>query len=147
LTVDDPDPSVTVVSFLRSRGLTGTKLSCGEGSCGACTVLLARLTGADRDTLEEITINACTTPLVSVHGAHLTTVEGVGGTRDGLHPVQERLYKCHGSQCGFCSPGVVMSMVGLLKKCPTPDIEDICRGLQVRSFSCYLDGEPIVSPR
>ena len=77
-------------------------------------------------------MTSCTLQLdLGLNGAHVTTVEGLGSARDGLHPVQERLHKGHGSQCGFCSPGMVMSMVGVLKQCPTPDIEDICSGLQV----------------
>jgi xanthine dehydrogenase iron-sulfur cluster and FAD-binding subunit A len=133
--VENPDPSLSLVEFLRSRGLTGTKVSCAEGSCGAYTVLLGRVGCVDYEEVEEVTVTACTTPITSLHGTHVTTVEGVGGTRDGLHPVQERLYKCHGSQCGFCSPGMVMSMVGVLRNCPTPDIEDITRGLQVKAYT------------
>ena len=88
MTINNPDPSESLVSFLRSRGFNGTKLSCGEGSCGSCTVLLARLSGPHGEEFEEVSINACTTLLISLHGTRVTTVEGVGGTRDGLHPVQ-----------------------------------------------------------
>ena len=70
--------------------------------------------------------------LVSCHGKHVTTVEGIGSTKTGIHPVQEALYKGHGSQCGFCSPGMVMAMCGVMTQCKTPDIEDIMIGLQVR---------------
>ena len=119
-----------LVQFLRSTGLTGTKVSCGEGSCGSCTVILSRVSRSGE--LEEVTVTSCSLHLdPGLHGAHVTTVEGLGSARAGLHPVQERLYKGHGSQCGFCSPGMVMSMVGVLKQCPAPDIEDICSGLQV----------------
>ena len=121
---------VPLVQYLRSTGLTGTKVSCGEGSCGSCTVLLSRVSGSGK--LEEVTVTSCSLQLdLGLQGAHVTTVEGLGSARDGLHPVQERLHKGHGSQCGFCSPGMVMSMVGVLKQCPAPDIEDICSGLQV----------------
>ena len=85
--VENPDPSLSLVEFLRSRGLTGTKVSCAEGSCGVCTVLLGRVGCADYEEVEEVTVTACTTPITSLHGTHVTTVEGVGGTRDGLHPV------------------------------------------------------------
>jgi len=134
VSVTSPDQSTNLATFLRSRGLTGTKVSCGEGSCGACTVLLTRLAGDDK--VSEVAITACTTTITSLHGAHITTVEGVGSTRAGLHPVQERLYKCHGSQCGFCSPGMVMSMVGVMRTCTTPDIEDITRGIQGNLCRC-----------
>ena len=122
----------TLLHYLRSSGLTGCKLSCGEGSCGSCTVLLSRWVGR----LEEITVTACSLPLASLHGQHVTTVEGVGSARSGLHPVQQRLHQGHGSQCGFCSPGMVMSMLGVLKQCPTPDIEDIFSGLQGNLCRC-----------
>ena len=128
---------VPLVQYLRSTGLTGTKVSCGEGSCGSCTVLLSRVSGSGE--LEEVTVTSCRLQLdPGLHGAHVTTVEGLGSARDGLHPVQERLHKGHGSQCGFCSPGTVMSMVGVLKQCPTPDIEDICSGLQVPNIHIIM---------
>ena len=127
-----------LVQYLRSTGLTGTKVSCGEGSCGSCTVLLSRVSGSGD--LEEVTVTSCSLQLdPGLHGAHVTTVEGLGSARAGLHPVQERLYKGHGSQCGFCSPGMVMSMVGVLKQCPAPDIEDICSGLQVPPISIIMN--------
>ena len=129
-TVPTPCSPLPLVQYLRSSGLTGTKVSCGEGSCGSCTVLLGRVSGSGE--LEEVTVTSCSLQLdPGLQGAHVTTVEGLGSTRTGLHPVQERLHKGHGSQCGFCSPGMVMSMVGVLKQCPAPDIEDICSGLQV----------------
>ena len=85
--------------------------------------------------LDHHVVTSCTTRLLSLHGARVTTVEGVGGTGSSgggqLHPVQERLHKGHGSQCGFCTPGMVMSMVGLLKNCPTPDIEDVANCIKV----------------
>ena len=129
-TVAAPSSPLPLVQYLRSSGLTGTKVSCGEGSCGSCTVLLGRVSGSGE--LEEVTVTSCSLQLdPGLQGAHVTTVEGLGSAKAGLHPVQERLHMGHGSQCGFCSPGMVMSMVGVLKQCPAPDIEDICSGLQV----------------
>ncbi len=93
---------------IAAQGLTGTKLGCGEGGCGACTVLVS---SAEPDgSLWHRSVNACLCPVYSVEGMHVVTVEGIGNARDGLHPVQERLAKAHGSQCGFCTPGFVMSM-------------------------------------
>lgn len=87
-------------------GLTGAKLGCGEGGCGACTVLVSSVApGSGGARLHHRSINACLCPLYAVEGCHVVTVEGVGNPRDGLHPVQERLAKAHGSQCGFCTPG------------------------------------------
>eukprot|EP00889_Picochlorum_renovo_P000521 jgi/Picre1/27551/NNA_000518.t1 len=105
----------TLLEYLRDDlQLTGAKLGCGEGGCGACTVMVSRrnlYTGE----LEHRSINACLCPLYSVIGCHVVTVEGIGSTRKGLHPVQERIGKAHGSQCGFCTPGFVMSMYALLR--------------------------------
>lgn len=112
-----PDPGATLLTYLRENlRLCGTKLGCGEGGCGACTVMLSRV---DRDSglVEHLAVNACLTPVCAVHGLAVTTVEGIGNTRDRLHPVQERIAKAHGSQCGFCTPGFVMSMYALLRSC------------------------------
>uniref|UniRef100_A0ABM0MJG8 Xanthine dehydrogenase/oxidase-like n=1 Tax=Saccoglossus kowalevskii TaxID=10224 RepID=A0ABM0MJG8_SACKO len=98
--------------------LTGSKLSCGEGGCGACTVMLSKYDHVDKK-ISHYAINACYTPVCSVHGMAITTVEGVGSTTK-LHPVQERLAKSYGLQCGFCSPGMVMSMYTLLRNNPEP---------------------------
>ena len=75
----------TLIHYLRSTGLTGTKLSCGEGSCGCCTVLVSKFLD---DRVEEVTMTSCTVPLISLHGCHVTTIEGIGSTRHGLHPIQ-----------------------------------------------------------
>ena len=104
-------------------GLTGAKLGCGEGGCGACTVMVSSAEPDGR--LYHRSVNACLCPLYAVEGMHVVTVEGVGNTRDGMHPVQERLAKAHGSQCGFCTPGFVMSMVALLRaKAPEAPTEE-----------------------
>jgi len=94
-------------------GLTGAKLGCGEGGCGACTVMISSV--EPDGSLLHRSINACLCPLYSVEGMHIITVEGLGNVRDGLHPVQESLAKAHGSQCGFCTPGFIMSMYSLLR--------------------------------
>ena len=94
--------------------LTGAKLGCGEGGCGACTVLVSRVRPW-QDGIEHRSINACLCPLYSVVGCHVITVEGIGSCTSGLHPVQRRIAQAHGSQCGFCTPGFVMSMYALLR--------------------------------
>ncbi|KAJ7980773.1 putative Xanthine dehydrogenase [Quillaja saponaria] len=103
-------------------GLTGTKLGCGEGGCGACTVMVSQY---DRKMTKCVhyAINACLAPLYSVEGMHVITVEGLGNCKRGLHPVQESLARSHGSQCGFCTPGFVMSMYALLRSSQTPPNE------------------------
>ncbi|XP_033625802.1 xanthine dehydrogenase/oxidase-like [Asterias rubens] len=118
-------PELTVLAYLRTKlRLTGSKLGCGEGGCGACTVMVSRYSPQDK-TISHLAVNACLAPICSVHGMAVTTVEGLGSTKTRLHPVQERLAKAHGSQCGFCTPGIVMSMYALLRNSPEPTIEEI----------------------
>ncbi|CAL4940191.1 unnamed protein product [Urochloa decumbens] len=114
---------LTLLQYLRDIGLRGTKLGCGEGGCGACTVMVSCY---DRTTKKSshFAINACLAPLYSVEGMHIITVEGIGDRQRGLHPVQECLAKAHGSQCGFCTPGFVMSMYALLRSSKEPPTED-----------------------
>ncbi len=126
----DPDPALLLVDYLRSSGLTGTKLSCGEGGCGACTVMLA-VYDDDRDRVVRRSVNACLRPLASIDGMAVTTVEGIGNSRDGLNPIQDRLAAGNGSQCGYCSPGFVMTAYAYLREHEHPTeraIEDLFAG-------------------
>lgn len=110
----DFDPDTSLLAFLRSQpGLTGTKQGCNEGGCGACTVVIQSIHPRTRET-QHLAINACLAPLVCVEGKHVITVEGIGNS-DHPHPLQERMAKLHGSQCGFCTPGIVMSVYALLR--------------------------------
>uniref|UniRef100_A0A1D1XDN3 xanthine dehydrogenase n=1 Tax=Anthurium amnicola TaxID=1678845 RepID=A0A1D1XDN3_9ARAE len=114
---------LTLLQYLRDLGLTGTKLGCGEGGCGACTVMVSYY---DQHLKKSVhyAINACLAPLYSVEGMHIITVEGLGNCKRGLHPVQESLAQSHGSQCGFCTPGFVMSMYALLRSNKSPPDEE-----------------------
>uniref|UniRef100_A0A671SNG0 Aldehyde oxidase 5 n=1 Tax=Sinocyclocheilus anshuiensis TaxID=1608454 RepID=A0A671SNG0_9TELE len=112
------------VLFLCSVGLTGTKYGCGGGGCGACTVMVSRYDPI-QDTVLHWSVNACLQPICSLHGAAVVTIEGIGSTKTKLHPVQEHIAKAHGSQCWFCTPGMVMSMYTLLRNNPQPTMEDI----------------------
>jgi xanthine dehydrogenase/oxidase len=111
-------PTTTLLEYLRtSAHLTGTKHACGEGGCGACTVAVTTTrkvpkgTGAvAMATTTTRALNSCLVPLLSMHGAHVSTVEAVGSVRDGLHPIQDALSASFASQCGFCTPGFVMSL-------------------------------------
>lgn len=104
--IADPDPTGTVLDYLRyTLRRTGTKEGCAEGDCGACTVLLGDLDG---DTVKWRAVNACILFLPMLDGKALRTVESLGGS----HPVQRELVDRHGSQCGFCTPGFVMSLYG-----------------------------------
>ena len=102
----------------RHRRLTGTKEGCAEGDCGACTVVVVDLHG---DRLAWRPVNACIRLLPSVNAKAVFTVEALRCRSGALHPVQQALVDCHGSQCGFCTPGFVMSLFGLYKNTPTPD--------------------------
>ena len=117
--VSGVSPQTTLLEYLREqRGRTGTKEGCAEGDCGACTVMLAELDGDE--TLRWRPINACIRLLPTIDGKALFTVESLrsGGT---LHPVQQALVESHASQCGFCTPGFVMSLFGLYKNAADSD--------------------------
>ncbi|XP_043271749.1 xanthine dehydrogenase isoform X2 [Venturia canescens] len=119
------EPEWTLLHYLRNKlRLCGTKLGCAEGGCGACTVMVSRI---DRTTgkIFHLAVNACLAPVCSFHGMAITTVEGIGSTRTKLHPVQERIAQAHGSQCGFCTPGIVMSMYALLRSIPKPTMGNL----------------------
>ncbi|XP_013100301.2 xanthine dehydrogenase [Stomoxys calcitrans] len=121
----NPDPECTLLTYLREKlRLCGTKLGCGEGGCGACTVMISRM-DRQTNTVKHLAVNACLTPVCAMHGHAVTTVEGIGSTRTKLHPAQERIAKAHGSQCGFCTPGIVMSMYTLLRNSSQPSMKDL----------------------
>ncbi|MCG8614054.1 MAG: xanthine dehydrogenase small subunit [Pseudomonadales bacterium] len=112
------DPNLTLLRYLRTQqNLVGTKEGCGTGDCGACTVLLGTQNNQSREWFYQ-TINSCITFLSQVDGKSIVTVEAVAQD-GGLHPAQKALVDTHGSQCGFCTPGIVMSMVGLYEKLNT----------------------------
>lgn len=106
--LSDCAPTATVLDYLRIRkGLTGSKEGCAEGDCGACTVVVAE---AEGQALSYKALNACILFLPALDGKQLITVEHLADARGGLHPVQQALVDAHGSQCGFCTPGFVMSL-------------------------------------
>jgi len=104
--------------------LCGTKLGCAEGGCGACTVMISKY-DHELKIVKHFAVNACLMPVCALHGMAVVTVEGIGSTRTRLHPVQERIAKAHGSQCGFCTPGFVMSMYALLRSSPKPSMKEL----------------------
>jgi len=127
-------PTLTLLDFLRlQRRLTGTKEGCAEGDCGACTVLVGRLSG---ERLVYESINACIRFVPSLHGSHVVTVEYLADGEGQLHPVQQAMVDCHGSQCGFCTPGIVMSLYALWLSDPAPTREAIEYALQGNLCRC-----------
>jgi aerobic carbon-monoxide dehydrogenase small subunit len=117
---------LTLADFLRERcGLTGTHLGCEHGACGACTVLL-----------DGQAIRSCLMFAVQADGQEVTTVEGIASPDGELSPVQSALRECHGLQCGFCTPGFVMSITALLNENPDPTDDEIREGLSGNFCRC-----------
>ena len=104
--------------------LTGTKEGCGEGECGACSVML-----------DGVLVNSCLVPVAQVAGAKLKTIEGVASGEQ-LHAVQEAFIECGGAQCGICTPGMVLAAVNLLERTPEPTEADIRDGLAGNLCRC-----------
>ena len=127
-------PDETLLDYLRlRRTLRGTKEGCGEGDCGACTVLVGRFSGGK---LVYESVNACIRFLGSLDGCHVVTIEHLRGENGNLHPVQQAMVDFHGSQCGFCTPGFVMSLYGLWMASPEPSDAAIEKALQGNLCRC-----------
>ena len=108
------EPRLLLSDFLRhDLGLTGTHVGCEHGVCGACTVLL-----------DGWPVRSCLTFAVQAHGHEVTTVEGLGTPED-LHPIQEAFREAHGAQCGFCTPGILLTLVPFLQENPDPSEPEI----------------------
>ena len=119
------EPRLLLVHFLRDTlSLTGTHIGCDTSSCGACTVLL-----------DGEAVKSCTVLAAQADGCSVTTIEGLAG-EDGLSPVQEGFRQCHGLQCGFCTPGMVMAATALLSEKPDPTEQDIRNGLKGNMCRC-----------
>jgi carbon-monoxide dehydrogenase small subunit len=118
-------PMARLLDVLREQlHLTGTKEGCGEGECGACTVLI-----------DGEIVNSCLVPVAQVNGAQITTIEGVA-SGDQLHAVQQAFIDCGGAQCGICTPGMVLAAVDLLERNPNPTETDIRNGLAGNLCRC-----------
>ena len=141
IVLDSVKATQTLLDYLRiDRNLTGTKEGCAEGDCGACTVLVGRLQGGR---LEYEPVNACIRFLASLNGCHVVTVEYLSGPNGRLHPVQQAMVDHHGSQCGFCTPGFVMSLYALWMRNPAPTVAQVETALQGNLCRC-TGYEPIV---
>jgi carbon-monoxide dehydrogenase small subunit len=121
----DVEPRLLLVHALRdSLNLTGTHVGCDTSSCGACTVLL-----------DGVSVKSCTVFAVQASGHEVTTIEGIG-TADSLHPMQEAFWTAHGLQCGYCTTGMIVSAVDLLKRNPDPSDDEIRAGLEGNLCRC-----------
>ncbi|WP_325894617.1 xanthine dehydrogenase small subunit [Grimontia sp. NTOU-MAR1] len=130
---NDVSPNLTVLNYLREHvRKTGTKEGCGSGDCGACTVVLGEVVDGK---LEYRSVNSCLTFVSALHGKQLITVEDLR-TKDSLHPVQQAMVDFHGSQCGYCTPGFIMSMFALTKNQPNADKEDTYEALAGNLCRC-----------
>ncbi|MEY2569145.1 MAG: aerobic carbon-monoxide dehydrogenase small subunit [Actinomycetota bacterium] len=122
----DVEPRLLLVHYLREvLGLTGTNVGCDTTSCGACTVFL-----------DGESVKSCTVLAVQADGAEVTTIEGLAPAGDRMHPMQEAFREQHGLQCGFCTPGMVMAAVSLLREIPSPSEEQVREGLEGNLCRC-----------
>ena len=118
------EPRTLLVHFLRETlSLTGTHIGCETSYCGACTVLV-----------DGKSAKSCTMLAVQADGAEVTTIEGIGNGE--LHPVQEGFWERHGLQCGYCTPGMIMSAIGLLDENPDPSADEIRHGIEGNLCRC-----------
>jgi carbon-monoxide dehydrogenase small subunit len=119
------EPRLLLVHALRDRlGLTGTHVGCDTSNCGACTI---HMNGEP--------VKSCTVLAVQADGAEITTIEGLG-TEGNLHPMQEAFWNNHGLQCGYCTPGMIMSATALLTRNPNPTEEEVRHGLEGNLCRC-----------
>ena len=119
------EPRMLLVHYLRDAlGLTGTHVGCETSICGACTVLL-----------DGQAVKSCTVFAVQADGANVTTIEGLAANGN-LHPVQEGFWECHGLQCGYCTPGMIMTSTQIIDRHPNASREDIRHGLEGNLCRC-----------
>lgn len=120
------EPRMLLSDFLRHElGLTGTHVGCEHGVCGACTILF-----------DGESARSCLMFAVQAHGHHITTVEGLAKDKDNLHPLQQAFWEAHGLQCGYCTPGILMTMIPFLKENPDPSEDEIRHALSGNLCRC-----------
>ncbi|MBC8336300.1 MAG: (2Fe-2S)-binding protein [Anaerolineales bacterium] len=120
------EPRLLLSDFVRHElGLTGTHVGCEQGACGACTILV-----------NGESMRSCLIFAIQADGQNLTTVEGLGKDKDNLDPLQQSFWEAHGLQCGFCTPGILMTLVPFLKQNPDPNEDQIREALSGNLCRC-----------
>lgn len=123
---DDVEPRLLLAHYLRDRlGKVGTPIGCDTSNCGACTVLL-----------DGLSVKSCSVLAVQVDGKDVTTIEGLGDGQDGLHPLQQAFHEEHALQCGYCTPGMIMAALDLVRENPDPSDDEIREGLEGNLCRC-----------
>jgi carbon-monoxide dehydrogenase small subunit len=129
--VDEVEPRTLLVQYLREQiGKVGTVIGCDTSNCGACTVHLAGPDGASR------AVKSCSMLAVQADGCEVTTIEGLAAPDGTLHPMQKAFHENHALQCGFCTPGMIMSAVDLLRENPSPSEAEIREGMSGNLCRC-----------
>jgi carbon-monoxide dehydrogenase small subunit len=129
--VDEVEPRTLLVQYLRDQvGKVGTVIGCDTSNCGACTVHLAGPDGASR------AVKSCSMLAVQADGCEVTTIEGLAGPDGTLHPMQKAFHENHALQCGFCTPGMIMAAVDLLRENPQPSESEIREGMSGNLCRC-----------
>jgi aerobic carbon-monoxide dehydrogenase small subunit len=123
---DDVEPRTLLVHYLREQlGKVGTVVGCDTSNCGSCTV-----------DLDGQAVKSCTVFAVQADGSEVTTIEGLADAGGGLHPMQKAFHEMHGLQCGFCTPGMIMTAVDLLKENPSPSEDEVREGIEGNLCRC-----------
>ncbi len=129
--VDEVEPRTLLVHYLRDQvGKVGTVVGCDTSNCGACTVLMAEPDGVAK------AVKSCSVLAVQADGAEVTTIEGLAGADGTLHPLQRAFHEQHALQCGFCTPGMIMCAVDLLRDNPHPTDGEIREGISGNLCRC-----------
>jgi carbon-monoxide dehydrogenase small subunit len=129
--VDEVEPRTLLVQYLRDQvGKVGTVIGCDTSNCGACTVHLAGPDGASR------AVKSCSMLAAQADGCEVTTIEGLAAPDGTLHPMQKAFHENHALQCGFCTPGMIMSAVDLLRENPSPTEAEIREGMSGNLCRC-----------
>ena len=123
---DDVEPRLLLVHYLREQaGRTGTPIGCDTSNCGACTVLM-----------NGVSVKSCSVLAVQADGAEITTIQGLGNGNGAAHPLQDAFHEEHAQQCGYCTPGMIMAAVDLLRDNPNPTEQEVRDGLEGNLCRC-----------